>query len=771
MAFVRFQLEKGKDDIFGCSPKIYNINSSGGEPELLVSVSGKYVNSVIWSPDGRTIAYLTKEINQPHTKNLNLYDLETKESRIVGNIEAANVNNEMAWSPDSKRIAFNDAEGKVIKIITLSDESIEEISTGLVDANIYHLDWSPDGGRFVFCGWKGGSAEFWMLEDFLPLEKLAENNSEADIIPKVFTNKKIWEGQDIDDSGEISPDGKYLAYNDWDTGDLAVYEIATGKKRKLTNINPGQGSNYDHFAFSPRWSHDSKTIYYAVFVSLELSELRSIGLNDTKSKTICKTEGQENWLEVYDISNDGNTILSTIEIKTDTTQIVLISVPDGKVHIIKEFPFAGFVENLKFTNNDKGVIYDYPPNLDSPNHNIYILSIDGKTESPLIKHPANDYILGLSPDGRELLFASTRSGNLGFWSVGFENGKTKGIPELIKTSEYPYLKGLGFTKNGAFVYCHFPSKTDVYEVEINPSDGKVVTSPHGIVDNFVGANSTPDYSPDGQYMAFISRRSPFLGQTGRPVGNILCIKSLNDNRIREIKPGISNFGFPKWSADNRSVVVVNWEADHKMALYRINLENGKCSLIFKDENQSFSSHELSLDGKSVFLVRSDRRGNQKLVRRDLETDKETILMEGTWKDLTNISRSADGKWIAFMGRDKNRSLKVISTEGGEIREVHSWKQGDNRFIFHCWSGDGKYIYLSKLREPKKNLLWDIWQIPVDGSTPKNFGLQLTEIWQICAHPDGKRIAYSNQGSEYKMPEVWMMENFLPKDDLSVNKNE
>lgn len=170
VAFVRFQMEEGKDNIFGCSPKIYSINSVGGEPELLMSISGKYVNSLIWSPNGKMIAYLTKEIEEPHTENLNLYEVEKKESRTIGDIPSANDLSEIAWSPDSKRIALNDEDGKVIKIITLADESIEDINTGLVGVNIHHLDWSPDGERFVFGGIKGGGVEFWFLEDFLPKE-------------------------------------------------------------------------------------------------------------------------------------------------------------------------------------------------------------------------------------------------------------------------------------------------------------------------------------------------------------------------------------------------------------------------------------------------------------------------------------------------------------------------------------------------------------------------------------------------------------------------
>ena len=55
--------------------------------------------------------------------------------------------------------------------MSLSDGSIEDIRTGLLDVRIHHLDWSPDGKRFVFGGRsKGGEAEFWLLENFLPLE-------------------------------------------------------------------------------------------------------------------------------------------------------------------------------------------------------------------------------------------------------------------------------------------------------------------------------------------------------------------------------------------------------------------------------------------------------------------------------------------------------------------------------------------------------------------------------------------------------------------------
>ncbi len=48
------------------------------------------------------------------------------------------------------------------------DGSIEEIKTDLMDVSIYHFDWSPDGDRFVFAGFRGDNPEFWLLEEFLP---------------------------------------------------------------------------------------------------------------------------------------------------------------------------------------------------------------------------------------------------------------------------------------------------------------------------------------------------------------------------------------------------------------------------------------------------------------------------------------------------------------------------------------------------------------------------------------------------------------------------
>lgn len=169
IAFIRTKLKEDRFSLYG-ETGIYIINSSGEKPVLLVSESDKWINSLVWSPNGELIAYLTKEKEAPNKNALMLISVDDGISRVVCELTRADVNIELAWSPDSRRIAVNDYDGDVgkIKIISLDDGSIQDIETGLVDTDIYHLDWSPDGKTFVFAGYKGGEKGFWIMENFLP---------------------------------------------------------------------------------------------------------------------------------------------------------------------------------------------------------------------------------------------------------------------------------------------------------------------------------------------------------------------------------------------------------------------------------------------------------------------------------------------------------------------------------------------------------------------------------------------------------------------------
>ena len=150
---------------------IYIVQLNGGEPKPLKSESDHVAfGPIAWSPDGRLLAYFSRYEASSPDGTLKVIPVDGGESRVVGKVQNIHLHKELAWSPNSKRIAFNGPKywDKVIKVISLNDGSIVDIETNLVDTtSIYHLDWSPDGESLVFAGYTGGGPEFWLMENFL----------------------------------------------------------------------------------------------------------------------------------------------------------------------------------------------------------------------------------------------------------------------------------------------------------------------------------------------------------------------------------------------------------------------------------------------------------------------------------------------------------------------------------------------------------------------------------------------------------------------------
>ncbi len=45
------------------------------------------------------------------------------------------------------------------------------------------------------------------------------------------TSTLVWQGEKVDVGGSVSPDGRYISFTDWDTGDLSLRDISTNTNR------------------------------------------------------------------------------------------------------------------------------------------------------------------------------------------------------------------------------------------------------------------------------------------------------------------------------------------------------------------------------------------------------------------------------------------------------------------------------------------------------------------------------------------------------------
>jgi Tol biopolymer transport system component len=576
--------------------------------------------------------------------------------------------------------------------------------------------------------------------------------------------RRVWSGPGVDVFGAPSPDGRYLSYTDWETGDLAIYELATGKKSHLTN--EGSWDKPIEYTECSRWSPDGKQIVYDWYNENGFIELRIIGLEGSKSRILYSNEEVE-WAQTHDWSPDGKQILACFSRKGGAQQIVLVSAEDGSVRVLKILD-KGWPKNMNFSPDGRCIVYDFPQKENSPERDISLLSTDGSHEITLVEHPAHDFVLGWAPDGKHILITSDRTGTPDFWIIRVTEGKPQGVPKLVKSSKGPFPPvGLGFTMDGSFYYGHRPNKTDLYITEIDPETGKIMVPPHEAINRFVESNATPDYSPDGKYLAYISRRPPMTTRyTTNPIGNVLCIRSLETGEEREFRPDINRFGWPRWSPDGRSVLIVDWNANNLMGYYQINTQTGNVTPVLPRTKRGnlFGGHVWSRDGKTIFYGRRDGKDNIfQVIVRDLKSGTEKVLYRSD--DKFNISLSPDGQWLAliFVSKEKPR-LIVMPAAGGESRELCRFEEDDG-FIFgsSCsitWTADGKYILFTMIDSKIDDPQWELCRIPTDGGELEKLGLKMSgSFFNLSVHPDGRHIAFSSR--EQSGSEVWVMENFLP----------
>jgi len=586
-------------------------------------------------------------------------------------------------------------------------------------------------------------------------------------VRKEMTVRKVWDGPDADFMGAPSPDGKYISYVDWDSGNLAIYEVATAKKRILTN--EGTWNDPIQFAEFSCWSPDGKSVVYDWYKDDNPSwiDLHIVGLDGSEPRKLWSNEEME-WAIVYDWSPDGKQILACLARKDKVNTIALISVTDGSVQTLKEFKGHGYLiwpQEMKFSPDGQYIAYDIRQDKNSSQRDIYLISSDGSGETCVVNHPLNDIFLGWMPDREEIFFASDRNGTMGGWSIQIQNGIPQGEPSLIRPA-IGSIQSMGFTQDGSYFYGIIRMANNVEVIEIEPETGEIITHLDKAIQHFEGNNQTPSYSRDGKSMAFV-RRSPWNPGVGSyQGGNILCVKSLETGREQEYRPALNRFGWPIWSPDGKSVLVVHWDADDQMSYEKIDVQTGLATtLVSTKENFSlFGGHFWSPDGKTIYYGLMERKARTRsIVSKDLESGTEKTIFQS--KAGYDLSLSPDGKWLAlcFSGYGGKAHVDIIPISGGESQELISFDKKTtlawNSSL--TWAVDGKYI-LFAIKDPDSQIHEDeLYRVRVEDGKLKKLGVKANGGFEnLNAHPNGRNFTYGSRSE--RSTKIWVMENFLPE---------
>jgi len=566
--------------------------------------------------------------------------------------------------------------------------------------------------------------------------------------------RQVWSGSGVDHCGAPSPDGRHLTYVDWATGNLAIRELTTGKTRQLTK--EGTWKAPIEFALNSRISPDGKMVAYSWYTPQETHDLRLVGIDGSAPKILYSNKAYEAYPQ--DWSSDGKHIATFLYKKDDgAKQIIWVSVEDGSTRVLKRsVKGRSTASSLRHSPDDRYIAYDDLVDEGSGNVDIYLTAIDGSGDIPLVEHPANDRLLGWVPGGEEILFLSNRTGTWDAYVVRIADGKLLGSPIPVKR-DIGQITPMGITQNGSF---YFNLHTRYFATHIAPFDSETGKFQVQSSKPLLGSNFSPEWSPDGEFLAYITEQRMTRGRLyHRP----LRILNLKTGKERELASELT-VREPRWSPDGRYILVPGYditksqEKDYKGGFYQINANDGQVTtLVELDLNWRDSIAEWSADGKSIFYTNQGQ-----LLKRDLESGQEKQLYK-----ITNSTRildlSSDGQRLVFGDYDPDEetlSILIMSIQEQKVRELIKL-QRVRRSGAHAarWTPDGKYVVFMKYDVDEKGS--SFWRISSEGGEPQ-------KLWQskksgdgdLSIHPDGKQIAFTTFKDEI---DIWVMENFLPEE--------
>jgi Tol biopolymer transport system component len=579
--------------------------------------------------------------------------------------------------------------------------------------------------------------------------------------------RRLYEGPERDTWGtDLSPDGRYLTQTDWDTGDLAVFDLLTGGLRRVTNKGTWEDSSA--YAEMSVYSPDGSEIAYLWFREDLQYEIRVIGADGSDPHVVLPPDPVRwDWPGLMDWSPDGEYLLLSLYHGL-AMQLALASVRDGSLRVLLEPPFGMAIDFAAFSPDGRSIAFDQYSTPASgedmtPDFDVNLIPVGGGEPVPLLRGPARDELLGWEPDGQSIMFKSDRGLTEGVWRLPVINGRAAGEPELIKGDLWR-LQRIGMAA-GKVYYGLRTDLPQLYTAGVDIPNGRIVSPPTPVEEAPERLVVAPAWSPDGRQLAYARGRTPMANSNVRE----LVIRSLPGGPPRIIPLPLRVAQRVWWASDGRSLILgspsESWDHPGWRGLFRLDLETGGCSPMETARDVPWwaaLTRDLKTayyDGRNVLRFAQREGEPDALMARDLETgeEREVVRLDSRGPGTGFPVLSPDEKWIARVNFPSDSrdawSIDVVSTESGEVREVVRYSPPTRRCGGLNWSPDGRYLVFATGKAGAESCT--LQRVPVAGGEPTRIG-QLPSFHQSWErlNPAGTRLAFIHGAWR---GEIWVME--------------
>lgn len=539
----------------------------------------------------------------------------------------------------------------------------------------------------------------------------------------------------------FSPDGNQIAFV-WDgeqggNQDIYVKQLGDESLHRLTT-DPAVD-------FWPRWSPDGRHIAF----TRELAEgsalylIPSLGGAERRIAQVWSNNSLFHHLMSW--SPDGES-LAVIDKLTpaEPPSVYLVARQTGEKRKLTAPPAAMYGDRSPTISPD-GQWVAFVRVIGSGVNDLYLVPTAGGEARRLTFDNTASPSPVWTPDGREILFLSTRGGEYNLWRVPV----TGGTPVQVEAAGRD-LRNLAVSRQGNRLAWTQPIyDRNIWGMELadaaSPNGGKRL--PHSLKSakpllSSTRADTNPDFSPDGQKIVFMSNRSGS--------DEIWVADSTGEHPIQLTAFNRGSAGNPRWSPDGRQIVFEGRPAGSS-DIYVISAEGGQPLRLTTDPAEDTVPH-WSRDGNWIYFS-SMRSSSRHQIWRMPAAGGQAIQV--TNQGGIDCMESPDGQFLYYTRERNAPGIWRMPVGGGD--ETLVLDQHGAGF-WRYWAVVEHGIYFATAERPQQPLI-EFFNYATGQVTPvavleKGLDRGMTGL---AVSPDGRRLIWSQVDQDSS--DIMLMENF------------